>query len=526
MLPFTHIDAQWRRAALGDSSLWTTISLKRTTPPLFDMILKCAGNRLFTVYVDHRGLNRVAKLWGLVHRIKELHYSIRLGQLAPFLSSLGPAPNLKALHLRPEVRVGVEQPTSVRLPTIFSGRLPSLRDLTLTNMATWPTGLFRGLVSFECGTYDHFPVSPVHVLDVLRESPSIEFLRVVGYYALPEEFHPPAVTLPSLEKCTLIGQGIAPLIRFMTIPASTLVFLSNPYDSEVIFPTFDHLSMAPNLRVLDEVSAVSLSVSDLAVRLQATNPHGGAVDAEEYELYHLSRDPAIFTNFIRSSFKCGRTFPCFKTTKAFTLEVDRQRMWDPEEATCFALTILGFISNLPGIEEVELRGVPSLDLSPMLESLYSAARSELLCPNLRQLHIESTPVRSPRPFLVELSRLLAERKEAGAPFQSVTVMVKCEALIPAPEHRTLLTSWRGLVGEVVRLEYEQTEVNKLSRRRHRNCDSEDEWDSEREERREWGEDEDEEDESDYEEDEDDTGDPDDGCVGWDGWPKGWPKTVE
>ena len=44
LLPFTHVSAQWRRTALGDSSLWTTVYLKQTTPPLLDVVLAHAGN--------------------------------------------------------------------------------------------------------------------------------------------------------------------------------------------------------------------------------------------------------------------------------------------------------------------------------------------------------------------------------------------------------------------------------------------------------------------------------------------------
>jgi len=53
LLPFTHVNAQWRYAALGDSSLWTTIYLGQTTAPLLYMILACARSRLLTVHVDH-----------------------------------------------------------------------------------------------------------------------------------------------------------------------------------------------------------------------------------------------------------------------------------------------------------------------------------------------------------------------------------------------------------------------------------------------------------------------------------------
>ena len=426
----------------------------------------------------------------------------------------------------------IEEPTAlISLPTIFSGSLPSLRDLVLRSMVAWPIGLFRGLVSFEFGFFDRYPIPPVHVLAVLRESPSIEFLRLVGHCTLPQGFHQPAVTLPSLEKCILVGQGTTALIQFLTVPASTHVFLSKPYvDNRSIFPKFDHISVAPNLRVLDEVSAVSFSISDHAIRLQAKNAQGGDLDAELDELDGLSLDPVIFPHFIRSSLECGRTCPGFETAKKFTLNVDRGRMWEPEKATCFALDVMGFIFNLPGIEEVELRGVPSLELSSILEFFHGAAKFELPCPNLRRLHIVSTAIHSPRPLLGQLGKLLAERKEAAAPFQSVTVKVKCELLIPAPEHHAFLTSWAGLVEEGVSLEYERTKVKELPRYRRHHREDEDKWDYEEQwdivDEGEEDEDEDEEDEEEEEDyDDDGAGDPDDGCVGWIGWPENWPAAV-
>jgi len=524
LLPFSHVDTRWRRAALGDSSLWTTIYLKHTTPPLLDMILVHAGNRLFTVHVDHRDFSRLAKLWKLVDRIEELHYSAKLGQLGLFLSSLGPAPNLKVLHIRPVFTAPLEEPTSlIRLPTIFSGCVPSLRDLTLTNTVAWPIGLFRTLVSFKCGFYDKHPISPIHVLGVLRESPSIEFLRLVGYCTLPPEFHPPAIALPSLKRCTLVGRGTASLIRFLTVPASTRVLLSKPYvKTRSVFPKFDHISVAPNLHILDDLSAISFSISDDAIRLQAKNAHGGVWDAHVDELYSFSQDSVIFFHFIRSSFEYGRTCPGFKATKTFTLDVDHSRIWESGEGTCFALVVTGFLSSLPNIEEVELRGVPSMVLSSIFRFFHGTAKFELSCPNLGRLHIVSIPIYSPRPLLEGLGRFLTERKETGAPFQSVAVKVKCELLIPAAEHRAFLTSWMGLVEKGVSLEYERTEVEKLPRCRRRDYENEYEWDHEEE----WDSEYESEEEDEDEEDEDGvTGDPDDGCVGWGGWPESWPATV-
>ena len=507
------------------------------------MILEHAGNQLFTVYVDHYDLNRLAKLWKLVDRIEELHYSTRLDQLALFLSCLGPAPNLKVLDLRPELREGMEELTTlINLPTIFLGCLPSLRDLTLTNTVTWPVGLFRGLVSFDCGGFDHYPISAGHVFHVLRESPSIEFLRLVGYWTVSKVFGSPTANLPFLKECTLIGQGTTSLLRFLTIPASTYVFLSKPYvDEGAAFPKFDHVFAAQKLRVLDEISTVSFSISDCAVRLQAKNIHGGVLDAEVDELHDLTQDPYIFGHFLRSFFECGGTYPGFKTTQAFTLDVDRGWMWEHDEATCFTLDIMGFMFNLSGLEEVKLRGVPALELFSILEFLRTGTQSELPCPNLRRLDIESTPFRFPRPFLLALGTLLAERVEAGVPLQSVRVKVKCEMLIPAPEHHALLTSWRRLVEEGVKLEYKETVFRELPRRRRHDHEDEDEEDYEDEEDDEGedeeddegedeeedeGEDEEGEDEEDEDEDEEDwIRDPDNSCAGWDGRPESWPATM-
>ena len=155
LLSFTHVNARWRNAALSDPSLWTTIHIKQTTAPLLDVILAHAGNQLFIVYVHQRDHNRLPMLWKLVDRIKELRYFDCPRKLAPFLFSLGPAPNLKVLYLRPTLTIEEPKPL-ISLPVIFSGCLPSLRHLDPSNMVTWPAGLFRRFSSFKCGILDHF----------------------------------------------------------------------------------------------------------------------------------------------------------------------------------------------------------------------------------------------------------------------------------------------------------------------------------------------------------------------------------
>ena len=478
------------------------------------MILACAGNQLFTIHADHHDFDRHAKLWVLVHRFEEFHYSAKLGDLAPFLASLGPAPNLKVLHLTPESSIPVLDETMSRntIPTIFAGCLPLLRHLSLPETIVWPTGLFRGLTSFECGNHPYFPVFPAHVFDVIRGSPLIESIHVVGI-AMPTQGPDVHLTpLSSLRKCTLIGEGIASLIRLITVPATALVSLGKTYAFDwSTLPEFDKDSVAPGLRTLGEVSVLSFSIDDYAVRLQARNNHGGALDVVVDGLKDLSRDPPAFTLFIQNSFECWRTCPGLKTTKEFTLSMDRGRVWSPEETSRIVPTLTRLISNLLRIEEAKIYGVPPAELGAILGLLARNQASKLQCPNLKRLDIVSTPVLSPELLLTVLGKVLETRKEAGAPFQSVTVRVKCEMPAPAMVHCTCLAAWEGLVGEGVRLEYERTKVKKLPGRRRRTSPKGDEGAGEAgDEEKEGGA---------------GTGDPGDD-VGWNGWPEKWPKTPE
>ena len=506
LLPLTRVSAQWRRAALGDSSLWTTIHLRQTTDPLLDMILARAGNRLFTVYVDDHDLDRLAKLWELFDRVEELHYTHDgIEELTPFITSLGPAPNLKALYLQPGS--ATRHITAVnKLPVIFSGCLPLLRTIAFSNTIAWPPGLFRDLVSFECGASKHHPISASHALDAIRGSPSIKFICLVGISRVPKGFDPPVVDFPSLENCTLSGNGTNSLIRFIIAPMTSIVSLSRSHTGEESFyPNFNECSVMPGIRLLDELSALSLSISDYAAQLQARNDHGGVLDVKVDELYHLSKNPIKFIDTIWDSFQCWHSCPGFKTAKRFTLRIERGRIWQPGEADLFSVNVLGLMRNLPGVKAVDFHGVPPRELANLLVLLSSPPEDKFPCPNLSRLHVESTILRSPEPLLVALDRFLTSRKSAGVPLQYVTIKVRCETLVPAADHCAFLAAWEGVVEESVRVEYERAEVERLPGCRRYDCgcgDNEDENEGA------------------------DIRDAGDHCVGWDGWPEKWPETTQ
>jgi len=153
-----------------------------SAPPLLDMILACAGNRLLRVYADHPDVNRGEKLWNLLDRIEELDCLYGTRHISPFFSSLGPAPNLKAFRLRDDSAGGERRRQPREPPKMFRGCFPSLRKLHLAVWVTWPTGLFKGLRSLELGFDAYDLLNLTLVLDVLRESPLLEFFRIAGYF--------------------------------------------------------------------------------------------------------------------------------------------------------------------------------------------------------------------------------------------------------------------------------------------------------------------------------------------------------
>ena len=469
-LSFIQVNTRWRQTAFGDSSLWTVINLEETNAPLLDMILAHSGNRLLTVFINRDDLDRCAKLWSAVDRIEELHYTTNLQKLVPLLSSLGPALNLKVLELAPEqMDVEVEEYSIplVNLPVIFSGSLPSLRNLSLTNAAVGSAGVFKDLISFDCRVLLPQPISPVYVLEVFRESPSIESIRMNCYCNIPPGFNPPPVTLGSLKHCTLNGPGTTSLIRFMIVPPSATVSLSKPYGGS-IFSNFEDLSIIPGLHILDQVSAASFCISDSGVRLRAGNDRGGYLDSG---LDGLPQNMLI--HFIRSFFECGRTSPGFKTTKELVFDVTRTGVIPVGESTRFALDALGLIRTLPDIEKMKLLGVPPLELFFILEYLSGAQDVQLPCRKLKRLYIESTHIRTPTPLLAEVEKILKERKRSGASLQAFAVRVESETLLPETEYQAFLTSLESLVGGRVRLESGLSTDAEMIRSRRRRFEGED-----------------------------------------------------
>ena len=98
----------------------------------------------------------------------------------------------------------------------------------------------------------------------------------MGFCQLPNIPNARTISFPSLVKCTLVGAGTTALVLFLTLPATALVSLSkSDIDDETVTPGFNDFSVAPALRALGKVYAISLFVGDRAVGIRAQNEHGG-----------------------------------------------------------------------------------------------------------------------------------------------------------------------------------------------------------------------------------------------------------
>ena len=418
------------------------------------MILAYAGDRLLRVYVDHPDINRGEKLWKLLDRIEELDCSYGTHQISPFLSSLGPAPNLKVFKLHDEDQDFEDddgpwqQPWQQDLSKVFQGCLPLLRELHFAVSVTWPAGLFKDLRSLELGFDANGLLDPTLVLDVLRQSPLLENLRLIGHCNHLVEL--PEVALSSLKNCTVIGVGALSLLSYIDIPASTNVFLCTQLlTGDMIGPFYD-LSSTPCFHVLDQISTVSFYIGFDTIEFQAENGSGGSLNFQAYYCQSLTIGLCMCFSSFKGFFSGPHSKP--QAPKTFSLQIKQGASPNDEELVLCAILFLRSVSDTASLERMKLCRVPAKALFFYIEFLHIGLGS-IPFPNLQQIQIETAPLRSPKLLLERLDVLLRKRKDEGVPPRLVDMKVNCEKLIPMAHHSAFLTAWKDLVGEDVRVEY-------------------------------------------------------------------------
>ena len=341
------------------------------------------------------------------------------------------------------------------LPKAFQGCLPSLRELHLAVVMTWPADLFKDLRSLKLGSDARDIFDPILVLDILRESPLLESIRLIGDYSHFDE-EPPAVALPSLRNCTLIGVGAIFLIWYMDIPASTNVSLGTPpFIGDGVYPARD-LSLAPCLHVFDQISTVSFYIGFDTIEFQAENDSGGSLNLEVYYHETLANGLSIYFVLLKDFF--GGCHPKSPAPRIFSLQIEQGASRDDLELVLCATIFLRSICDTTSLERINLREVPVKALTFHFEFLHIGLGS-IPFPNLQQIQIETAPLRSPKFLLERLDVLLRKRKDLGVPPRLVDMKVNCERLIPMADHSAFLTAWKDLVAEDVRVEYFRDSVD-------------------------------------------------------------------
>ncbi|KAK7018375.1 F-box domain-containing protein [Favolaschia claudopus] len=225
----------WHELIMAAQHLWAYIDLKWKEKRLFDQLERSGAAPLsikLDVY-DH-SVHYIPYIMQVCTRIRELNFEGEAKSIFEFIASLPEAdlPILSALTLR--VTMGLDRvPEGLprNLPhSLFDGRLPRLRELTLASIAV-PWSLLRGLTSLSLTeTQDSSNSTPPtfsDLLDMLRACPQLSLLRLDDICP-PSSHHPcDAVYLPSLQALRLraFATSCQALLEHLHIPSNCTLSL-------------------------------------------------------------------------------------------------------------------------------------------------------------------------------------------------------------------------------------------------------------------------------------------------------------
>ena len=252
----THVCQRWRQVALGNSSLWARITgLSPNARWIAEMLVRARNAPLVVDFAVTPGPEILSMFPPHIYRIRELRLcglSLRVSQGLREICALE-APALEHLEL------GVCSPLPVAFhqlggTTLFSGRAPKLRTLSLTKLSIpWsliPRGqltelkiiLFRGVSTPSTP----LPGGSDQLLDLLINSPYLAVLALE--FCLPTMlFQPPngqAIHLPRLSRLCLGGSTscVANFMKMLQLPSSTTLHLrclsddSFTHNANIILP--------------------------------------------------------------------------------------------------------------------------------------------------------------------------------------------------------------------------------------------------------------------------------------------------
>ncbi|KAK0238931.1 hypothetical protein EDD85DRAFT_951146 [Armillaria nabsnona] len=179
-LSLLHVCRRWRGVIASSPFLWASVD----TSLMLEKFLKRSASAPLTLYLGIRKPGVSEKVLDATlrysRRFREFHIAVDGWEggtsIYPRLCAADAAPRLASLTIMTEGRDVV----GGVLPPLFSGQIPSIRQLCLAHFTSWPAGLFANLTHL-C-LHDQSDVGRMttsEFLDFIEQSPRLEELNLI-----------------------------------------------------------------------------------------------------------------------------------------------------------------------------------------------------------------------------------------------------------------------------------------------------------------------------------------------------------
>ena len=408
LVRLSSVCSHWRQIAIGDGTLWRNISFSPSLPPTIEcateFLARSRGAALIIAIWNEGTSETVAKnsaiTGGLLDRIAQGADRITavVADNPPDIvvqALKSPARNLKYLSIRTR--------NSGEIPPLFSGTMPNLEILCISNPSGWKIAQFQHLHTLYITASSWRPWRLSALLDCLDNTTALLELYLACFGDF--EFEPVgrSVHIPSLLVLRLTYCASALILNHLEIPRSTALSIYNHcLQSDNIFAGFPKISRA--LRALENVQLLTvildtekqvfeveiMGLGDLHILLGAT-PRTG-----RFERKWALRSMAAVARSISIS-----------GVKWLTMITNESRM--PWKA---------WLSKFTGLSNLEVRCPDPEELLSTLAIPDNNTGGDI-CPSLRSLSLE----RSRRPAVDPsvLRGFLSTRASNGNPISRLNV---------------------------------------------------------------------------------------------------------
>lgn len=245
LIELSGVCTRWRRAILGDGTLWTNIPVDMARPGCGRLLWSALERSkqstvsvtasVFLSTADQEAIGGVmAILAGGSSRIGDFIVDV---DSTSFLEGWTfPAPELRKLRIN-------NRGPCVPLTTMFSGQIPQLESLTLSGFVGCPAGFLGNLKHLALKLpLSHPPVFTTTLVDLLVAAPNIEALSLVSFLFVIDD-SPPSLKaiLPRLRNALLRRCDTILILPHITIPEEAELHIS--VDHRTLGsdpPPFDH----------------------------------------------------------------------------------------------------------------------------------------------------------------------------------------------------------------------------------------------------------------------------------------------